>query len=296
MNQAGTLNAAASGTTLPPAVGSSISVPTYDGPNALSIDISNTWVGTVAVWHVVNGKVRVVPMSSLTNEQTSDTSGISSGSTGRWIFSLVGGGTCYFVMTAYSSGQIDAQLSCDRGSANAGVSSVQGAIGGIPQAVGAYLANPSANFNRPANTTAYASTQLVANNTSAGAVVPMSISAPRISGGAIMLRRIKLKKSGTSLTNASFRVHFYTASPTVSNGDGGAWLTDNSATYCGAFDVTLDKAFTDGAVGTGVPINGFEINIVPSGSNIYALIEARGAYTPVSAETFTLFLEDFQLA
>ena len=104
-----------------------------------------------------------------------------------------------------------------------------------------------------------------------------------------MIRRARLHKSGTSLTAASFRIHFYRTSPTVSNGDNGAWLSNNVANYVGAIDITCDKAFTDGASGNGVPNVGAELNF--TSDTYYAVIEARGAYTPVTAVVFTVELE-----
>jgi hypothetical protein len=158
---------------------------------------------------------------------------------------------------------------------------------------GALLASQS--FTRPADTTAYASGDLVANSTVAGSVVPLALSVARTAGGTGSIRRARLRKTGTSITSAAFRLHLYSASPVPSNGDNGAWLTTQAAAYMGAIDVTLDKAFTDGAFGAGTPNAGAEINFdLASGQTIYGLIEARGAYTPVSGETFTVDLEVWQ--
>jgi len=107
-----------------------------------------------------------------------------------------------------------------------------------------------------------------------------------------MIRAVRLQKSGTGITNASFRLHLYNTAPTVTNGDNGAWLSNNVANYLAPLDVTVDRAFSDGAAGRGVPIAGSEINFVlPAGVVVHGLLEARGAYTPVSGEVFTLMLE-----
>lgn len=161
--------------------------------------------------------------------------------------------------------------------------------------VGGMSALVTANFTRPADTTAYASGDLVANSTTAGSVTPMSLAIGRGSSGAAvtgMIRRLRLRKSGTSIANASFRVHLYRASPTVANGDNGAFSTNQAANYVGRFDVTMDQAFTDGASGNGVPAVGSEVNFHTA--TYYALIEARGAYTPANGETFTVELEVLQ--
>ena len=51
-------------------------------------------------------------------------------------------------------------------------------------------------------------------------------------------------------------------------------------------------AFTDGCAGTGSAPAGAELFLRLAGGAIFALIEARAAYTPAASETFTLTLED----
>jgi hypothetical protein len=158
----------------------------------------------------------------------------------------------------------------------------------------------SDNFTRPADTTAYASGDLVANNTTAGSVTPLSWSIHRSPSGSIRINRVKIKKSGTSVTNATFRVHLYAIAPTVTNGDNGAW-NSIEAGYLGFVDVVVDKAFSDGASGHGLPILSslcYQLDVklpgtsdLASAKKIYGLVEARGAYTPVSGEVITVALE-----
>lgn len=174
------------------------------------------------------------------------------------------------------------------------IGSVLTALQGV-LTVGGVIARPSANFARPADTNAYALGDLVANSTTAGSVAAMQFTVARVAAGTGMIRRVRLRKTGTSVTNASFRLHLYSAAPTASNGDNGAWLTNGNATYIGAFDVTCDRAFTDGAGGNGIPKDGSEINFVlASGQVIFGLLEARAAYTPANAEVFTVDLEVLQ--
>ena len=143
------------------------------------------------------------------------------------------------------------------------------------------------SFVRPADITAYASGDLVANSTTAGSVIPLTFNVRNENIGSIV-RRIRMRKTSTSVSGSSFRVHLYNSSPTVTNGDNGAWLSTTSG-YIGSFDVTIDKAFSDGAGGAGVANNGVDINLIYG--TVYGLVEARGAYTPTSAETFTVELE-----
>lgn len=167
-------------------------------------------------------------------------------------------------------------------------------IGGPPVTLPGGTA-PSASFTRPANNTAYSSGQLVANSVSAGSVTPMSFTVARANGVSVRIKRVRVAKSSNVLTGASYRLHLYTAAPTIANGDGGAWQTTGAASsYLGSFDVVMLKAFTDGAQDVGVPTIGAEMLVVPGSgqTTIFGLLEARGSYANAAgAETYTVALE-----
>ena len=151
----------------------------------------------------------------------------------------------------------------------------------------------SASFTRPADTTAYASGDLVANNVTAGSVAPMQFAAKR-PGASQRILSAALHKSGNGVTNAAFRLHLFSASPGVANGDNGAFVPSALTGYLGAIDVTVDLAGTVGAVGSGVPRTGVATSILSVASAtgvIFGLLEARGAYTPASGEVFTVTLD-----
>lgn len=150
------------------------------------------------------------------------------------------------------------------------------------------------SFTRPADTTAYASGDIVANSTTAGSVVPLNF--PNVSNGigrTVQIRRVRIVKSGTSVTNASFRVHLFNVLPTVGSGDNAAIsISTGAAKYLGQVDVTVGQTFGDGAFGAATT----EINCHPVGgaTTLYGLLECRGAYTPGNAEVFTISLEAVQ--
>jgi hypothetical protein len=156
----------------------------------------------------------------------------------------------------------------------------------------------SNTLTRPADTTAYASGDLVANSTTAGSVTAFSFTnAARVAAGSLRIDRVRLYKSGTSAANASFRVHLYNANPSgIANGDNGAWLT-SIAGYIGAFDFSAANArvFSNGIEIAGLPLIGSAVVAqLPSGTTLFALLEARGAYTPVSGETFSIRAEVYR--
>ena len=157
--------------------------------------------------------------------------------------------------------------------------------------------NPSAPFTRPADTTQYAIGDLVANSTTAGSVVPMSISLGNTFGpGQFRLTRVRLVRSGTTaITSATFRAHFYSTSPTVANGDNGAWSSSGAAGWLGSIDLPTMTLFTDGASSVGGATAGSEFLIrLAAGSTVYALLAALGTYTPAASDAFTLTLEEME--
>lgn len=165
------------------------------------------------------------------------------------------------------------------------------------------LLTVTASFARPGDTTAYAAGDLLANSTTAGAVVALEmVGAVRAAGEAIRIERVRLRKTGAGLGNAAFRVHLFRKPPTPTVGDNGAFhasgvlaLSDIEG-HVGYVDVTLDLAAASGARGVGGPVTGSGITCESSGgvgheTSLWALVEARAAYVPTSGETFVVTLE-----
>lgn len=158
----------------------------------------------------------------------------------------------------------------------------------------------SLTLTRPANTTAYASGYLVANSTTAGSVVATEIpNSTRFTNESLRIEGLTLRKSSTTLTNASFRVYILQAQPaSFSVGDGAAFDTSGAlgissvSGIVGYFDVTMSLSGTAGAVGWGTSMTGSPFPAKPdSGTSLWFVIEARAAYGPASGETFTVELE-----
>lgn len=161
--------------------------------------------------------------------------------------------------------------------------------------VGAYTMALSTNFTRPNNATAYAAGDLVANNTAAASVAAMSWAAglPEAGGqpyASFYVAGVRLHKSAATLTNAQFRVHLYSATPTfTSSGDNGVYGTvvaTGNANWLGSFDGTMVALHADGASVICVPTDGVIIPMRP-GATAYGLIEVLAAYAPAAQEVFT---------
>lgn len=159
--------------------------------------------------------------------------------------------------------------------------------------LGRAILTPAASFARPADTTAYAVGDCVANSTVAGSVAPLSFTAARLAAYAGAIRRVRLSKTTATLTDAAFRLHLYSASPTVASGDNAAYSTTGAGatpTHIGSADITIDQAFSDGAWGAAAPASAILFKLA-SGSTLYGLLEARGNYAPGNAENFSATLE-----
>lgn len=158
------------------------------------------------------------------------------------------------------------------------------------------IAPASATITRPADTTAYASGDLVANSVTAGSVNALQFTtAARISGGSGRVVGARIQKSTNVVTNAAFRLHLFTVIPTfTSAGDNSALSTVVVATdkgYLGYIDIPAMTGFSAVAWGTGAPDNTREaVNFVAVAQTLYGVLEARGAYTPGNAEVFTVSL------
>ena len=162
------------------------------------------------------------------------------------------------------------------------------------QRVGA-IATPSASFAVPNSAATYAIGDLIANSATAGSVTPLSFAnVARVAAGAAAIIKARLTKTGTGIVGAAFRLHLYSALPTVTNGDDGAFLPNQAANYLGAFEfgTTNMRVHSDGVACNGVTQTGYPITVdLSSGTTIYGLVEAAGAYVRTAAETFTFTLE-----
>lgn len=150
-------------------------------------------------------------------------------------------------------------------------------------------------LTRPADTTAYSVGDLIANNVTAGSVMPLAIPVAAAPDAPVMLRRARIKANNAAWKGAVVRLHLFKNAPTVTVGDNGQ--LNNAETYAfteslylGYVDLTLAIATGDGWA------KGFaDINCIAEPAagtvNIYGLLEARSAVTPTSGGQIAVTLE-----
>lgn len=155
------------------------------------------------------------------------------------------------------------------------------------------IITPSYSFTRPANTTTYTSGDLVANSATAGSVVPMSFDISKYGVAASgKVRRIRLFKDDETTTAATFNVHLFGSSPTVTNGDNAAFAVSTAAAFLGTIAVDMSSsAFATTTDLAKAAVANPEINVDLGAGKIYGLIEVTAAYGPASGEQFTVTLE-----
>lgn len=145
-------------------------------------------------------------------------------------------------------------------------------------------------FTRPNDSTPYSIGDLVANNTAAGSVTPLSTTGATISGngGNGTVVGAVLSKTGNSV--AQLRIHLFKASPAVTNGDNAAALATSldQDNYIGPIDVSLTDPINGGVSGTATNQN--LDYVLATGDTLYALVESLSAWTPNAQAVFTLSL------
>lgn len=154
------------------------------------------------------------------------------------------------------------------------------------------IITPSYSFNKVSGTTAYDANDLVANHATAGSVVvPFFI--PHGVGRSGIIRTVRLYKSSTTTTAASFKVHLFDSAPTPNNGDNGAFSLLSADGYLDGVSIDMSSGAQAGTTGlakrSAAVAIGFFMPTV--NAKIYALLQAIGAYVPTSSETFKITLE-----
>src|SRR5262249_10950785 len=101
-------------------------------------------------------------------------------------------------------------------------------------------------FTRPGNTTAYGSSDLVANSVTPASVVPMKFSLQRFMGKCLITAGT-LYTSTTTVTAANFLLNLFNASPTLAIGDNDVYSMASVRSELGTLAMDIS---TGGIIGT----------------------------------------------
>lgn len=142
-------------------------------------------------------------------------------------------------------------------------------------------------ITRPSNTTAYTAGDVV-GDTGGSAILTLNSIGP--SGGYVLIQSAALIFSDSTVPSGmgSFRVHFYSTSPTAI-ADNAAFdlVSGERANYMGFIELPAPQDFGS-TLYTQVDYPGRLVKLAAASTTVFAEIETRGAYTPVSASTVEL--------
>jgi len=152
--------------------------------------------------------------------------------------------------------------------------------------------NVDASFTRPADTTAYAVGDVMANSTSSPVVITFAGCA-RVDGGSGIISQVQMVDSSNTSTAGDFQLWLFDTSPTIDN-DNATWTPTDAALGDLIGIVALGSSpiignLTSGAGGNAV-YQARDLNLPftcgAGVDDIYGVMVAQNAYVPISAEVF----------
>ena len=189
---------------------------------------------------------------------------------------LIGGGDARIDIGTISLG--DVEVKNDSGSP------IPVADAGTSLTVDGKAYRTTATITRPSNTTAYTAGDVV-GDTGGSAIISLTSAGP--TAGFVIIQSISLVFSDSVVPAGmgAFRLHLYSASPTA--------IADNAVfdlasgerdTYMGFIDLPTPADFGS-SLYTQTDYPGRLIKLGAASTTLFAELETRGAYTPVSAST-----------
>tara|TARA_R110002126_G_scaffold92029_1_gene218673 strand:+ start:1209 stop:1766 length:558 start_codon:yes stop_codon:yes gene_type:complete len=142
-------------------------------------------------------------------------------------------------------------------------------------------------ITRPSNTTAYTAGDVV-GDTGGSAIISLTAAGP--TAGFVIIQSISLVFSDSTVPAGmgAFRVHMYSASPTaIADNAPFDLVSGERASYLGFVDLAAPQDLGS-TIYTQVDYPGRLVKLAAASTTLFAEIETRGAYTPVSASTVEL--------
>lgn len=156
-----------------------------------------------------------------------------------------------------------------------------------PLPVGGKAYRTTATITRPSNTTAYTAGDVV-GDTGGSAIISLAAAGP--TAGFVMIQSVSLVFSDSAVPSGmgAFRLHLYSANPTAI-ADNAAFdlVSGERATYAGFIDLPTPVDFGS-SLYTQTDYPGRLIKLAADSTTLFAELETRGAYTPVSASTVAI--------
>lgn len=145
----------------------------------------------------------------------------------------------------------------------------------------------TATITRPSNTTAYTAGDVV-GDTGGSAIISLTAAGP--SAGFVIIQSVSLVFSDSAVPSGmgAFRLHLHSASPTAI-ADNAAFdlLSGDRATYMGFIDLPTPVDFGS-SLYTQIDYPGRLIKLGTASTTLFAELETRAAYPPLSASTVAI--------
>jgi hypothetical protein len=167
----------------------------------------------------------------------------------------------------------------------------------------------SSVLTRPNDTTAYTANDLIASSVTAGSVVVPSFPAlPNLSAEGLRIEHGIIRTSlVTGFTTSQLSIDLWSAAPTFTNGDNGAYaVATGAANWLGRLTSAVSDAFSGGVADGGAldvhPGTAYVAGVYPdmifipinrNASIFWSLRDVVG-FTPAALQTFTLELLGYQ--
>lgn len=146
---------------------------------------------------------------------------------------------------------------------------------------------------RPGNTTAYAVGDVINESASAGTNITFTNAGQKNSRGGGVITQVVLADSASPDTLLSAELWLFTTAPTADN-DNAAFSPTDAEVLNVISVIPLGNSFVGAASANTVFTSGYvHIPFVcdVNDTNIYGVLVARNAYTPIDAEVFTISLD-----
>jgi hypothetical protein len=156
--------------------------------------------------------------------------------------------------------------------------------------VGIPVARVSATFTRPNDTTAYVTGDVVANSTSAAALMTFAVGVANGNSGAIT--RVQVETNDPANV-AQYRLWLYTVSNPTHANDNAAFVQQHAdaARLVGTLDIpALSASGGDAASGQSALTLPLDYVCDAADVNLYGLLETRSGFTPVANRVYTVTL------
>lgn len=152
----------------------------------------------------------------------------------------------------------------------------------------------STNFTRPANTTAYAQYDAISNSTSSPTILTFS-SVGASNGQTVMLTEIEIISSAAQATLPEFNLWLLNETTTATNDNSALDITDADRDH-GQTALKIDNKFKNASNSRVNTLSiAKQIKLASDSQDLYGLLQANNAYTPISGEIFHIILRGYRM-